>query len=52
MLKEGFMTAFDPKRSVGEEVTDDRSSAKGDIGISIGRVCCTRKTGRWLDPRS
>jgi len=25
-----------------------RSSAKGDIGLSIDRVRCTRKTGRWL----
>lgn len=36
MLKEGFMTAFDPKRSVGEEVTDDRSSARAAVGVSSG----------------
>jgi hypothetical protein len=23
-------------------------SAKGDNGLSIGRVRCSRKTGRWL----
>ena len=28
------------------------SSAKGDNGLSIDRICCIRKTGRWLDIRT
>jgi hypothetical protein len=27
-------------------------SAKGDIGLSIDCVRCTRKTGRWIASRS
>lgn len=31
---------------------DVASSAKGDIGLLIDRVRCTRKTSRWLLSRS
>jgi len=41
----------DPKPPVGLTAVFVRSSAKGDNGISIGRVRYMQKTGRWRASR-
>jgi hypothetical protein len=41
-----------PSRSFRPVEQSVRFSAKGDIGLSIDCVRCTRKTDRWLASRS
>ena len=44
------MTGMAENAMVDNTGMTDRSSAKGDNGLSIDRVRCSRKTGRpWLD---
>lgn len=42
------MTANAEDATVANSSMTGRLSAKGDNGLSIGRVRCSRKTGRWL----
>lgn len=44
-------TTTDPKETVRLYPKNACSSAKGDNGLTIDRVRCIRKTGRWLAPR-
>ena len=45
-------TGLGQKQSVGVIAKTVRSSAKGDIGLSIDCVRCTRKNSPWLAPKS